>query len=85
MNRLGRCTIVLAATVILFAGFGSAGAETIKVTEFTGTFDTIDVSEDGSFFKLLNGRITDTVAALPEPLTIEDVIVDLTGYDTNGG
>lgn len=86
MKRQGRCTVVLAVVAIVLAGVGQLRAETLDVFEFGGTFDQIDVPGDGSTFVLQGGRITATLPdALPEQLTIADVTVDLTGYDTLSG
>lgn len=86
MKRLVRCTVVLAAVAILFVGVGRAGAETLLVNEFSGTFDEIGVPGDGSTFELLGGTITATSPdTLPETLTIDTVTVDLTGYDNLDG
>jgi hypothetical protein len=87
MKRLAPCTVVLAAMAIVLAGVGRVEAEVLDVSEFSGTFDAIDVPGDGSTFELLGGRITITAPdVLPEQLTISDIIVDLSGYDDlNGG
>lgn len=86
MNRLGRRIVILAAVAILLAGVGRAEAETLLINQFAGTFDQISLLDGGSSFKLLGGRITVTAPAdpLPEQLTIEDLVVDLTGYGFNG-
>jgi len=85
MKRLTPCAAVLAAMAIVLAGVGRAEAEVLDVSEFSGTFDEIDVPGDGSTFKLLGGRITVTAPdVLPEQLTISDIIVDLTDYGLNG-
>lgn len=93
MNRSRRLLTALATVSILLAALGQARADMmdpdeLNITEFSGTFDSIDVPGDGSTFELLDGRITLTAPdTLPdgEQLTIVDVTVDLTGYDDLDG